>query len=434
MKLTKRANKKGKKTKKNRRRNKKQTNKHMKSKNKNKKTLKRVKSIKKGGNPNELPKRENYNTTKEFFEAIQEYRRRQAEQLEPESTTNEGEIAELQQCENVEKHNTNEIGEIERAEYVFKFKYANSDDKVYCYSESQMKRSINNISNIQCRWRNKEGIHDNDDISEAERLRRQQGYGKESQINNFPEYIEKIIDDDNELKEYKDERQLFWNSIINMRTWINEEGIKILNDNRGKSGYFILNKQPVQTIIGNIFNVFGMSMIHGHEPGEYIYDITFVPDNTKNTVDKVCSLINKYEIIYKSNLLWNTYFVSSNNISNEDIDASRTDTYNFDDDLSAIYPDDAPSITGQIFENEHESGIEGINLFGDDIDDIEGEELQHRLFDNTRGIVMSPGDNRLISMDYLDLSSDQSNNPMTLSELDTTNIPPPPGFTPPGTP
>ena len=76
------------------------------------------------------------------------------------------------------------------------------------------------------------------------------------------------------------------------------------------------------------------------------------------------------------------------------------------DSFASIYPDDDPEIAGQLFVNEHspDYDIVGINLFGHDS-------------------VDSPS--------IRNVESYGSNQPMTLSELDTSNISTTPLMTPP---
>lgn len=387
-----------------------------------KKSRKRHFKKKKGGEGgNTMPKKEDYQSNKEFFDAIQEFRRKQAEKFNSGPTSTSKKMKTLETCENVQNNNDNEIGEIEKDEYVFKFKFqrdGTTNDKIYCYSESQMKHSLNNLTNIQSKWSNKENIRDDDDIDEQEKLRRQEGYGSECQIANPIDYFNNIFNDDNEMKnidEIDDSngyrgRYLYWNSIINVRTWISEEGVKVINDNRGKSGYFVLKKQDQQTIIGNLFNVFGIGMIHGQKPGEFIHDIEFISENNDTPNIRVCSLLNKYELTWKYSLLWSSYY---NSPVVDDLDTSNLDqsfdmeTYDPNNDsFASIYPDDDPEIAGQLFVNEHspDYDIVGINLFGDDS-------------------VDSPS--------IRNVESYGSNQPMTLSELDTSNISTTPLMTPP---
>ena len=399
---------------------------HSKKQSKNKKngrkTRKRRLKKKKGGEGgNTMPKKEDYQSNKEFFNAIQEFRRKQAEKFNSGPTSTSKKMKTLETCENVQNNNDNEIGEIEKDEYVFKFKFqrdGTTNDKIYCYSESQMKHSLNNLTNIQSKWSNKENIRDDDDIDEQEKLRRQEGYGSECQIANPIDYFNNIFNDDNEMKnidEIDDSngyrgRYLYWNSIINVRTWISEEGVKVINDNRGKPGYFVLKKQDQQTIIGNLFNVFGIAMIHGQKPGEFIHDIEFISENNDTPNIRVCSLLNKYELTWKYSLLWSSYY---NSPVVDDLDTSNLDqsfdmeTYDPNNDsFASIYPDDDPEIAGQLFVNEHspDYDIVGINLFGHDS-------------------VDSPS--------IRNVESYGSNQPMTLSELDTSNISTTPLMTPP---
>ena len=393
-----------------------------------KKSRKRHLKKKKGGEGgNTMPIRKEGQSSQDYIAELNEFRRKQAEKFNSEPTSTSKKMKTLENCENVQTNNDNEIGEIEKDEYVFKFKFqrdGTTNDKIYCYSESQMKHSLNNLTNIQSKWSNKETIRDDDDIDEQEKLRRQEGYGSECQIANPIDYFNNIFDDDNEMKDINEiddsngyrGRYLYWNSIINVRTWISEEGVKVINDNRGKPGYFVLKKQDKQTIIGNLFNVFGIGMIHGQKPGEFIHDIEFIPENNDTPTIKVCSLLNKYELTWKYSLIWSTYYDSP---AVDDLNTSNLDqsfdmgTYDPNDDsfASSIYPDDAPGIAGQLFENEHSSDdidIVGINLFGDD--------------DSTN------------SFSRRDVSSYGSNQPMTLSELDVSDIPSTPLTTPPMTP
>ena len=391
-----------------------------------KKTRKTHSKKKKGGDgENTRPIRENYSTNTAFFNAMRDFNTKQAEKYNSEPTSTSEKMKTLENCENVQNNNDNEIGEIEKDKYVFKFKFqtdGTTNDKIYCYSESQMKHSLNNLTNIQSKWSNKANIRDDDDIDEQEKLRRQEGYGSECQITNPIDYFNNIFDDENEMKnidEIDDSnnyrgRYLYWNSLINGRTWISEEGVKVINDNRGKPGYFVLKKQDHRTIIGNLFNVFGIGMIHGQKPGEFIHDIEFIPENNNTPTIKVCSLLNKYELTWKYSLLWSTYYdspvVDDLNASNLDQSFNGTNgAYDpYDDSFaSSFYPDD-PGIAGQLFENEHSPDDDiGINLFGDDDDESTNN--------SNRRNVESYGDNR-----------------MTLSELDVS--PATPTMTPPRTP
>ena len=395
------------------RRNGKKTQKRFRLKNKKR-------NVKRGGEPgDELPTKEEFTTYDAsgnkikfdgpgFFKAMQEFRRKQ---VKPESTDdNKGPDVGLTGCENKQetRNNENEIGEITKDEYIFKFKFHDDDVKsgvahvgsvfsprltnTYCYSESQLRQSLNNMSNVQTLWKNKKDLKDIKDIPEnelaEEKNRRLEGYGKETSLNEPGEYFDQLINDNGEMVDLKGKMKnsqgeeidfnggIYWNSIINVRTWINEKGVKVLNDNRGKSGYFKLKKQNSQTIIGNLFNVFGMSMLHGQEPGEYIYDIEFVPDDTK-TEQKVCPLLNKYELIHKYDLQWDSYYAAYNNMPEEErLNMSLSGESGFinydpmDDSFASaaqsMYSDDNPAYTTGIYGVTHSPSIEGVNLFGND--------------------------------------------------------------------
>ena len=99
---------------------------HSKKQSKNKKngrkTRKRRLKKKKGGEgENTMPKRENYQSTKEFFEAIQEFRRKQAEKFNSGPTSSSEKMKILEKCENVQNNNDNEIGEIEKEQLMIKY-------------------------------------------------------------------------------------------------------------------------------------------------------------------------------------------------------------------------------------------------------------------------------------------------------------------------
>ena len=385
------------------RRNGKKTQKRFRLKNKKR-------NVKRGGEPgDELPTKEEFTTYDAsgnkikfdgpgFFKAMQEFRRKQ---VKPESTDdNKGPDVGLTGCENKQetRNNENDIGEITKDEYIFKFKFDELESvfspritKTHCYSESQLRQSLNNISNVQTLWKEKDDLRDietytDEEEKKEEENRRREGYGKETSLNEPGEYFDQLINDNGEMVDLKGKMKnsqgeeidfnggIYWNSIINVKTWINEKGVKVLNDNRGKSGYFKLKKQKKETTIGNLFNVFGMSMLHGQNPGEYIYDIEFFPDDTK-TEQKVCPLLNKYELIHKYDLQWDSYYgnipidqnIPDQNMSySGDNSFSRWDPNN--DSFASVYSDDNPDYAERIHNLTHTPSIEGVNLFGNDSD------------------------------------------------------------------
>ena len=121
-----------------------------------------------------------------------------------------------------------------------------------------------------------------------------------------------------------------------------------------------------------------MSMLHGQEPGEYIYDIEFVPDDTK-TEQKVCPLLNKYELIHKYDLQWDSYYGNLNNIPMDpNISYSGEGSFSMwdpnNDSFASVYSDDNPNYAESIHNLTHTPSIEGVNLFGND-SSIEGTPL-----------------------------------------------------------
>jgi hypothetical protein len=82
------------------------------------------------------------------------------------------------------------------------------------------------------------------------------------------------LEDNKRLKDAKE--CLVWLFPMAGRVALSESAVSLINRYPTKNVIFKLKKQPKQTIIGNLFNIFGVSMVHGHEPGEYVYDIEVI--------------------------------------------------------------------------------------------------------------------------------------------------------------
>ena len=79
-------------------------------------------NVKRGGVGNEMPVRQEGQTSAEFFAAIQKFRREQANRMTEGISSTTVNIPELEFCKNKHSNNSNEIGEISEGEYIFKFK------------------------------------------------------------------------------------------------------------------------------------------------------------------------------------------------------------------------------------------------------------------------------------------------------------------------
>jgi hypothetical protein len=288
-----------------RRNGKKKTQKRFRLKNKRK-------YVKKGGDGDTMPERSKYNTSIEFFKAVQEYNIKKIADMQIEDPAlNRSEVtyrSDTISCTNVDHSSgaENELGVLDNKYLKFKFE---DQDHIYCYNYSDIKHDLNNISNICCVW--KKTNPDAADNSE--------GYGTSCVVQNTRNLLNNVCDYingatshlDTEGHEFVDDINNYlcvWRSLINVRTWISHEAIKTINMYKDKEGIFTLKpKQHDRMIIGNLYNVFGVGMLHGQQPGEFVYDIEFEhkgynPTTTDNILE-TDSLLKEYDEIY--NQFWN---------------------------------------------------------------------------------------------------------------------------------
>lgn len=246
-----------------------------------------------------------------FLKAMQKYNTKKISNMQvkdPEKERDTDHKSNTKDCTNVESSSSdqNEYGALDKHFLKFKFE---GQDHIYCYNYSDIKADLNNIGNICCVW--KKTIPDAEDNSE--------GYGTSCVVkntrdllNNVCDYINGVTSDLNtEGYEFVDGGEnnylCVWKSLINVRTWISQDAIKTINNYKSRHGIFILKKKQEQKmIIGNLYNVFGIGMLHGQQPGEYIYDIKFEPSVNITSTDIILEkdkLLENYDVIY--NQFWN---------------------------------------------------------------------------------------------------------------------------------
>ena len=246
------------------------------------------------------------------MKAIQDYNKKKISDMQVEDPDKNKEPiyrSDTGSCTNVDPSfsTVNELGKLDEKYLKFKFE---GQDHIYCYNYSDLEGVLNNIGNICCVW--KKTNPDAEDNPE--------GYGTScvvkntrNLLNNVCDYINdttsKLVTDGHEFVDDINNYLCVWRSLINVRTWISHDAIKTINTYKGKDGTFILKKkQNDRMIIGNLYNVFGVGMLHGQKTGEMIYDIDFEPsvDSTIITTDNILrkdDLLNDYDEIY--NQFWN---------------------------------------------------------------------------------------------------------------------------------
>lgn len=298
------------------RRNGKKTQKRFRLKNKKR-------NVKRGGDDNGPPTRSRFTTYDGsgnkikfdgpgFMKAIQDYNATKITNMQVENPTENKEPiyrSDTGSCTNVDPSfsTVNELGKLDEKYLKFKFE---GQDHIYCYNYCDLEGDLNNIGNICCVWKktnpraedNSEGYGTSCVVKNTRNL-----------LNNVCDYINgatsKLVTDGHESVDDINNYLCVWRSLINVRTWISHDAIKTINTYKGKDGTFILKKkQNDRMIIGNLYNVFGVGMLHGQHPGELIYNIDFEPsvDSTISTTDNILrkdDLLNDYDEIY--NQFWN---------------------------------------------------------------------------------------------------------------------------------
>ena len=335
--------------------NAKKTQKRFRLKNKTKrmKKMKKIKKMKKmkGGDEQKLtfPDREDDKYKKEdgkfdgsaYMKAIQAYNKQQAEAMHVENPTeyrvNIENIGE--ECINVDPSNnySNEFGEMETK--FLKFKFEEKPDQIYCYNYEDILKDFENIDNICCVWKktnpeaedNAEGFGTSCIVrSTYDLLGNACNYINDPMLNEIPNREEVGTDgEDNYL--------CVWKSLINIRTWISQKAVKEIYDNKTNcdKGTFILKHQkdqegnPKRTLIGNLYNVFGVGMLHGQQPGEFIFDIEFKQD--ENTTSESCIfstttdfILNKRKLLTEYGIIYDQFW-NDINVNNESYDQLLND-------------------------------------------------------------------------------------------------------------
>ena len=193
-----------------------------------------------------------------------------------------------QVCQNIVDENTNrnELDDLivqnqKQHNIIFEL-----DGKYYCYDLNTVRKIISDIQYIQVHWNMRADV-DPSTISE-ERLN--QGTGREAMIQNneFDYYVKgnTFMSDEDGKAEYEQiisqasnerfkqaQECLVWLFPMSGRTALSESAVATLNREHDSNVVFQLKKQSKRTVIGNLFNIFGVSMVHGHLPGEFVHDI-----------------------------------------------------------------------------------------------------------------------------------------------------------------
>jgi hypothetical protein len=321
--------------------NAKKTQKRFRLKNKTKR-VKKMKKIKKmkGGDEDEVPKlltfpdREDDKYKKKdgkfdgaaYMKAIQAYNKQQAEAMHVENPTEDRVNIENigEECTNVDPSknpNENEYGGLEPNFLKFQFE---GKEQIYCYNYEDILKDLDNIGNICCVWKK----------TNPEAEDNEEGYGTScivrstyDLLGNACNYInDPIFNEINNPEEHTagDDYLCVWKSLINIRTWISQKAVKEIYENKCNSdkGKFIL-KNPKRTLIGNLYNVFGVGMLHGQQPGEFIFDIEFELDNT---TAESCTFSTSTDFILDKRKLLTEYgkiydqFWNDINVNNESYD------------------------------------------------------------------------------------------------------------------
>ena len=305
-----------------------------KMKNKTKKMKKKTKTMK-GGVETELltfpdRKDDKYKKTDGNFDgaaymkAIQAYNKQQADAMHVEDpivdrtgqTYMHNEL-----CSNVDpSNNNNEIGSMKPNYLKFKFKEGGNDN-IYCYNYEDIVTDLNNIGNICCVWAK----------TNPEAADNEEGYGTSCIVRNTYDLLGNVcnyINGDKPLNNPEsftagDDYLCVWKSLINARTWISQDAVKTILKNKSncKKGTFILTQKQSneRTLIGNLYNVFGVGMLHGQQPGEFIFDIEFQLDNEN---EKSCTfttdiILDKQKLLGEFDNIYNQFWNAP--LSDEDI-------------------------------------------------------------------------------------------------------------------
>jgi hypothetical protein len=283
----------------------------LKNKTKRMKKTKKTKKMKGGEDGDEVPERKDYKkedgtfNAKAFMEAIQAYNKQQAEAMQVKDPTEPRENINIigEECTNVDpsKNYVNELGGMKPNYLKFQFE---GKKHIYCYNYEDIEQNLNTIGNICCVWKKKEEAEFNEE-----------GWGTSCVVRNTYDLLDNVCDyinggELNNPEEHTagDDYLCVWRSLINARTWISQDAVRTINTFKNKKGTFVLHN-PKQTLIGNLYNVFGVGMLHGQQPGEMIFDISFnpVPENPTFTSDEMldkATLLTEYEKIY--NQFWNS--------------------------------------------------------------------------------------------------------------------------------
>ncbi len=235
-------------------------------------------------------------TAQEYMTAIQKFHKTRAETtFKPNSPENDGSLDPLDMpytnvCTNIvdKNKNRNELDDNivnNKNNIIFEL-----DNKYFCYDVETVRKIISNIDYIQVKWNMRPDV----DKSTLSKEELENGYGREGVLQNMDEFetyikgntfmADKVrrsdyivvsgLEDNKRLKYAKE--CLVWLFPMAGRVALSEFAVSLINRYQAKNVIFKLKKQPKQTIIGNLFNVFGVSMVHGHEPGEYVYDIEVI--------------------------------------------------------------------------------------------------------------------------------------------------------------
>jgi len=420
--------------------NAKKTQKRFRLKNKTKrmKRMKKTKKIKKmkGGEDEDetelltFPDRKDDKYKKEdgkfdgaaYMKAIQAYNKQQAEAMHVENPTEDRVNIENigEECTNVDPLNnsSNEFGQMKPKFLKFQFE---GKPQIYCYNYEDIKQDLDNIGNICCVWKK----------TNPEAEDNEEGYGTSCIVRSTYDLLGNVCNYINDPMLYEinnpeaytaeDDYLCVWRSLINIRTWISQKAVKEIYENKCNShkGKFIL-KNPKRTLIGNLYNVFGVGMLHGQQPGEFIFDIKFELDNN-NTTAESCTISTSTDFILDKRKLLTEYgkiydqFWNDINVNNESYDPN-------DDSFasqSSISYEEQPASVSSVFSNMDTPPISPIGP-------------TRRLFPNTpdsismtNNILNSPDQDRRTLMNdsvTLDETSPWMNDDLqnVLRDIDTT--------------
>jgi len=318
------------------RRNVKKTQKRFQLKKNKTKRMKKIKKMKGGDEPMlTFPIRDNYKkddgkfNAVAYMNAIQNYNKQQVAAMNVEDPTEEKEgdvyVVDASSCTNVDvSNNKNEMGGMEPD--FLKFKFADTPH-IYCYNFKDIKQDLNNIGNICCVWKKRDETAENNE----------EGWGTSCIVRNTYYLLRNVCDYINggiELEkgeevgtEGEDNYLCVWKSLINARTWISQDAIKKIDTNKCNKGTFVLHYQKdargekKRTLIGNLYNVFGVGMLHGQQPGEYIFDIDFVSDeSTYNVCNTTDYILDSFTLLAHYEQIWRQFWIAPTLDDDETID------------------------------------------------------------------------------------------------------------------